>query len=309
MLGSKRVTTFIQDGEEYDVILEGERANSTSPTDLQNLYVRSDRSDDLIPLANLVTIQELADSPALNRYNRVRAITLESNLSDSLPLDEALTFLENLTDQVLPDVAIVDYKGQSRDFKSSGSSLIFVFLLGLAVTYLVLAAQFESFIHPFVILITVPTAVLGGLLGLVLAGGSLNLFSQIGLVMLIGLAAKNGILIVEFANQLRDRGMEFEEAILQAARTRLRPILMTGLTTAAGSIPLILASGAGSETRITIGVVVLGGISVATFLTIFLVPAAYVLIARGTSSPLTVQAELKKQQEIQPLPDTAQSVL
>ncbi|MCL4143272.1 UNVERIFIED_CONTAM: hypothetical protein GTU68_037225 [Idotea baltica] len=171
-------------------------------------------------------------------------------------------------------------------------------MLGLIITFLVLAAQFESYIHPLVIMLTVPTAILGGLLGLVITGGSINLYSQIGLVMLVGLSAKNGILIVEFTNQLRDRGESFDDALRHASITRLRPILMTGITTAAGSLPLILATGAGSETRETIGVVVLGGVLVSTFMTIYLVPAAYSIIARRTSSPDTVSRQLKQEMEL-----------
>jgi multidrug efflux pump len=295
MLGSRRVTTFIDRGEEYDVILEGERSTQNTANDLQNIFVRSARTSQLIPLSNLVRVAEHADSPSLNRYNRIRSITLEANLDDSLPLGEALDHLAGLVKEHLPPNVIIDYKGQSRDFTSSGTSLSFVFALGLIITFLVLAAQFESYVHPFVIMLTVPTAMFGGLLGLVLSGGSVNLYSQIGLIMLVGLSAKNGILIVEFANQLRDRGEDFDSAIRYAAVTRLRPILMTGITTAAGSLPLILASGAGSETRAAIGVVVLGGVLVSTFLTIFLVPAAYSVLARGTSSPEAVSRQLSSE--------------
>ncbi|MCI5065945.1 efflux RND transporter permease subunit [bacterium] len=297
MLGSKRVTTYIEEGEEYDVIIEGERSEQSTPLDLQNLYVRSERTEQLIPLGNLVELSEFADSPKLNRYNRIRAITLEANLSDSLSLGEALRYLEDLVKEKLPETAIVDYKGQSRDFKYSGSSIGFVFILGLVVTFLVLAAQFESYIHPFIIMLTVPTAAFGALSLLFVSGGTLNIYSQIGLVMLVGLAAKNGILIVEFANQLRDRGVEFDSAIMQAATARLRPILMTGITTAAGSLPLIIASGAGAETRQTIGIVILGGVTFATFFTVFLVPAAYSLFARGTESPEAVAHQLERERE------------
>lgn len=297
MLGSRRVTTYMEAGEEYDVIVEGDRLQQTSPSDLTNLYVRSDRTGRLIPLANLVQIEEYADSASLNRYNRIRAITLEANLEDDLSLGAALSHLERLVDEHLPESVVIDYKGQSRDFKFSASSLAFVFGLGLIVTFLVLAAQFESFIHPFVIMLTVPTAVFGGLIGLWVTDGTLNLYSQIGLVMLVGLSTKNGILIVEFANQLRDRGIEFEEALKQAARTRLRPILMTGITTAAGAVPLILAFGAGAETRQTIGIVVLAGVLVATFLTVMLVPAAYSVLARHTNSPDSVRRKLEAELE------------
>lgn len=292
MLGSKRVTTFVNEGEEYDVILEGERDSQRTPTNLQNIYVRSERTNQLIPLSNVVTLTEYAASPTLNRYNRIRAITIEANLEEHLALGEALAYLENLVAEKLPERVIIDYKGQSQDFKYSGESIFFVFVLGIIVTFLVLAAQFESYIHPFVIMLSVPTAMAGGVFGLFILGQSLNLFSQIGLVMLVGLSAKNGILIVEFANQLRDKGIAFDEALREAARTRLRPILMTGITTAAGSVPLLLASGAGAETRQTIGVVVLFGVLGATFLTIFLVPLGYSLLARRTGSPNAVRSRL-----------------
>lgn len=292
MLGSRRVTTYVDSGEEYDVILEGERDEQRTPANLENIYVRSARSGALIPLSNLVSVRELADSTTLNRYNRVRSITIEANLKDGFVLGEALDYLNQLAAENLPASAIIDYKGQSRDYLESGSSLAFVFILGIAVVFLVLAAQFESYVHPLVIILTVPLAVAGGLLGLFLTGGSLNIYSQIGLIMLVGLAAKNGILIVEFANQLRDEGTKFDAALEEAARVRLRPIIMTGITTVAGAIPLILAFGAGAETRMVIGVVVLSGVLVATFLTLFIVPVGYSLLARNTGSPGDVRRRL-----------------
>ncbi len=293
MLGSRSVTTFIDEGEEYDVILEGERDAQRTPTDLKNIYVRSDRTDELIPLSNIVTIEEYAASNTLNRYNRVRAITIEANLEDGYTLGQALDYLEELAREHLPDNVILDYKGESQDFKYSGGSILFIFLLGIAVVFLVLAAQFENYIHPLVIMLTVPLVVAGGLLGLYVTGNSLNIYSQIGLIMLVGLAAKNGILIVEFTNQLRDNGMEFSEAIMEAARTRLRPIVMTGITTAAGSVPLILSFGAGSETRAVIGIVVFTGVIAATFFTLFIIPVAYSLLARNTGSPGDVKRQLE----------------
>ncbi len=295
MLGSRRVTTYIDGGEEYDVIVEGERDAQRTPTSIENIYVRSDRTGALIPLSNLVTISEFADSRTLNRYNRVRAITLEANLADGYTLGEALTYLEGLAREILPPSAVIDYKGESQDFKESGDSLLFVFLLGIVVVFLVLAAQFESYIHPLIIILTVPLAIAGGLFGLYVTGNSLNIYSQIGLIMLVGLAAKNGILIVEFANQLRDQGAAFHDALLDASETRLRPILMTGITTAAGSIPLLLASGAGAETRIVIGTVVFSGVIAATVFTLFVVPAAYAVLARGTGSPGDVRRKLDAQ--------------
>lgn len=295
MMGEKNVTTFLDDGEEYDVIVEGEREEQSSLSDVNNIYVRSDRTDQLIPISNIVEIEEYGAAQTLSRYNRIRSITLEANLQDGYTIGEALEYLENIVRTELPSEAIIDYKGQSRDFVNSSSSMIFVFLLGLSVVFLVLAAQFESWVHPCVIMLTVPLAMGGGLLGLLLSGGSLNIYSQIGLIMLVGLAAKNGILIVEFANQLRDEGVRFSRAILEASDKRFRPIIMTGLTTVAGSVPLVLASGAGAETRITIGVVVLAGVLVATFFTLIIVPVAYSLIARGTGSPEDVAKEIDRQ--------------
>jgi multidrug efflux pump len=297
MLGSRRVTTYIDAGEEYDVILEGERATQRTPNDLQNIYVRSERSGTLIPLSNLVRLEEFADSIRLNRYNRVRAITLEANLAEGVALGDALTSLERLVKEHLPGNVIIDYKGQSQDYKFAGESIVFTFVLGMVVVFLVLAAQFESWVHPLVIMLTVPLAMAGALLGLYLTGQTLNLYSQIGLIMLVGLAAKNGILIVEFANQLRDAGRPSRDALVEAAEVRLRPIVMTGITTAAGSIPLLLSSGAGTETRVVIGTVILSGILAATLFTLLVVPVAYDRMARYTGSPQRVRRRLEAELE------------
>ncbi|BAJ01891.1 efflux RND transporter permease subunit [Shewanella violacea] len=293
MLGSRLVTTFMREGKEYDVIIEGNRDNQNTARDLENIYVRSDRTQVLIPLSNLVSVEEFADASRLNRYNRMRAITIEANLAEGYSLGEALDYLNEISDTYLPAEAVISYKGQSLDYQNSGSSMYFVFALALGIVFLVLAAQFESFIHPMVIMLTVPLATLGALIGLYLTDQSLNIYSQIGIIMLVGLAAKNGILIVEFANQLRDRGLEFEQAIIQAASQRLRPILMTGITTAAGAIPLVMAQGAGAETRFVIGVVVLSGILVATLFTLLVIPVAYSLFARNSSSPEAVARALE----------------
>jgi len=297
MLGSRQVTTYIDEGQEYYILLEGERDAQRSPTDIQNIYVRSERSGELIPLSNLVSLVEYADSIKLNRYNRVRSITLEANLADGYSLGEALSYMEGLVEEYLPGEAIIDYKGQSRDYKFSSESLVFIFMLGLLVVFLVLAAQFESWIHPFIIMLTVPFAMTGALFGLYITGQTLNLYSQIGLIMLVGLSAKNGILIVEFANQLRDQGREVHEALIEAADTRFRPIIMTGITTAAGSVPLLVSSGAGTETRFVIGVVILSGVIVGTLFTLFIVPAAYDLVGKFTRSPQAVAQQLEKELE------------
>ena len=295
MMGSRRVTTYIEEGEEYDVIVEGERSIQNTPTSVENIYIRSNRSDDLIPLSNLVFMQEFADSPTLNRYNRVRAITLEANLAEGYSLGEALAYMENLAAEHLPERAIIDYKGQSQDFKYYGGSIFFTFLMGLLIVYLVLAAQFESYVHPMTIMLTVPLAIFGALVGMAIFDVTMNIYTRIGLIMLVGLAAKNGILIVEFANQLRDEGLSIREALHEASVTRLRPIVMTGITTAAGSIPLVLSFGAGSETRAAIGVVILFGAIAATLFTLFAVPAAYQLLARYTQSPEATARQLEKE--------------
>lgn len=293
LLGSRTVTTFIQDGEEYDVIVESDYDRKRTFNDLTNIYVRSERTNELIPLSNLVTLEEIADSGTLNRYNRIRAITIESNLAEGYRLSEALDWLDEAAARVVPEAAVISYKGESLDLRESGSSAIFVFILALIVVFLVLAAQFESFVHPVTIMLTVPVAVAGGLFGLWMTGQAQNIYTQIGTIMLIGLAAKNGILIVEFINQLRDEGQDFDSAVLDGSVRRLRPIVMTGFTTVMGSLPLIITSGAGSETRIVIGTVILFGVAVAALFTLVVVPLAYRLLARKTSSPDTQRKRLE----------------
>lgn len=292
MLGSRRVTTYVEDGEEYDVILEGERDRQRTPAALENIYVRSERTGALIPLSNVVRLEELADSNTLNRYNRVRSITIEANVAEGATLGSVLDYLETTAREILPAEVIIDYKGQSKDYREAGQAVLFVFILGLIIVFLVLAAQFESYVHPVIIMLTVPLDIAGGVFGMWFTGGTLNLYSQVGLIVLVGLAAKNGILIVEFANQLRDEGMAFDAALREASRVRLRPIIMTGITTAAGTVPLVFAFGAGAETRIVIGIVVLCGVVLSTLLTVFIIPLGYDLLARRTGSPGDVARRL-----------------
>ncbi|MBI1359406.1 MAG: MMPL family transporter [Alphaproteobacteria bacterium] len=300
MMGSLRVGTFLENGREHYVIFEGDRSEQATPNDIQNIYVRSSRTQQLIPLSNLVKIESQADSRRLNRYNRVRAITISATLDPGVSIGTALDKMEATARRVLPAEAVIDYKGQSLDYKRAGSSITFVFAFGILVVFLVLAAQFESWIHPFVIMLCVPATIGGGLLGIYLTGNTLNIYSQIGLIMLVGLAAKNGILIVEFANQLRDQGVEFNAALREAALTRFRPILMTSLTAIAGALPLIFSEGAGSETRSVIGVVIFFGVTAATGVTLVLVPAAYSLLARRTGSPRDVERRLAKEERDSP---------
>ncbi|MDH5255778.1 MAG: efflux RND transporter permease subunit, partial [Gammaproteobacteria bacterium] len=250
-----------------------------------NIYVRSERSGQLVPLANLVQIEEVAGPKELKRFNQLRSITLTASLVPGYSLGEAVKYMEKLIATELPPDATIAFDGEARELKESGSAVFLTFGLALIIVFLVLAAQFESFRHPFIIMLTVPLALTGGLVGLWLFGSSINVYSQIGAIMLIGLAAKNGILIVEFANQLRDRGVEFMEAIVSAAAVRLRPVVMTSLCTAFGAVPLILAAGAGAESRRTLGATVFFGVTISVFLTLYLIPALYVLIARKTRSP------------------------
>lgn len=300
MLGSRRVTTYLDRGEEYDVILQAEDADRRTPGDIENLYVRASKSGELVPLSSLVTVSEGADAATLNRFNRLRSITISANLAPGYTLGEALIYLRSVAEETLPTEARIDYKGQSRELQESSSSVLMTFALALLVVFLVLAAQFESFIHPLIIMLTVPLAVVGALLGLELSGGSLNIYSQIGIVMMVGLAAKNGILIVEFANQLRDAGASVEEAIREAARLRLRPIVMTSISTVIGVLPLILGGGAGAESRMAIGVVVFAGVLFSTVLTLGVVPTFYRLLAPYTRSPEAVTQTLEALGEAQP---------
>jgi multidrug efflux pump len=299
MMGSRRVTTFVRGGEEYDVIVQANKVLRASPADLSAIQVRT-RSGGLVPLSNLVTLKEIAEPGSLNRFNRLRSITISMGLAPGYRMGEAIDWMKQAVAEELPQQAQIDWKGESREYQAAGGAVLLTFALALLVVYLVLAAQFESFIHPFVIMLTVPLGVLGALLGLWLSGGTLNLFSQIGIVMLVGLAAKNGILIVEFANQLRDEGRSIHEAIVESCTVRLRPILMTSIATVVGAIPLVIAGGPGSASRATIGVVVIFGVSFSTLLSLFVVPAFYSLLAKYTRSPEAVAHELEKLEAVTP---------
>ena len=292
MMGSRRVTTFVDNGEEYDVMLQAGRAVRATPADLAAIQVRG-RDGALIPLSNLVKIDEMAEAGSLNRFNRLRAITISAGLAPGYRMGDAIAWTEQVVKEELPASAQIDWKGESREFRKAGGAVLITFAMALLVVYLVLAAQFESFLHPLVIMLTVPLGVAGALLGLWLGGSTLNLFSQIGIVMLVGLAAKNGILIVEFANQLRDEGRDVREAILESCAVRLRPILMTSVATIVGAIPLVVAGGPGSASRSTIGIVVIAGVAFSTLLSLFVVPAFYRVIAPYTRSPEALKRKLE----------------
>ncbi len=297
MLGSRIVTTYVDRGREHNVVLMGADADRSSTDDLSNLYVRSSLTGKLVPLSNLVVISEMAGPSNLKRFDRMRSITVSASLAEGARLGEAIDKLYKVALETLPASARLSWNGESEDYLNSGSSLYLTFALALLIVFLVLSAQFESFINPMIILVTVPLALTGALLGLWAYGSSLNVFSQIGAILLIGLSAKNGVLIVEFANQLRDRGMRFREAIVEAASVRLRPILMTSACTTFGALPLLLGTGAGAEARQPIGIVVVYGVAISAILTLFVVPALYVLFARSTSSPQHVSRAIDRLRE------------
>ncbi|GAB6068935.1 efflux RND transporter permease subunit [Thiomicrorhabdus hydrogeniphila] len=294
LLGSKKVTTYQYKGEEIDIYLKADHKWFTSPKDLDSIYLRSATTDKMVPLSSVISYTTSGVASTLNRYNRVRSMTLSANLQDGYSLDQALDFLNKITRATLPPEAIIDYKGQSRDFKTSSNAFYMVFILGILVIFLVLAAQFESFIHPMVILLTVPLALVGGLFALLAFNMTLNIYSQIALVLLLGLATKNGILIVEFTNQLRDKGYNTYHALVSATQLRLRPILMTAITTIAGTLPLIFSSGAGAETRYILGIVLFFGVAFSTLLSLFIIPSAYAIMAKNSGSPLASTHKLEK---------------
>ncbi len=279
LLGGRQVTRFKREGEQYDVIVKLRDEERREPGDLSSIYVRGNDGQ-LIQLSNLVRVRETVAPKNLNHFNRLRSATLSANIAPGYSLGEALAFMEQTAEETLPPGTQTSLDGQSRELKESGATLYLTFVLALLFIYLVLAAQFESFIDPFIIILTVPLAVAGALLALKLSGGTLNVYSQIGLVMLVGLITKHGILIVDFANKLRERGHDVRSAVIEAASLRLRPILMTTAAMVLGALPLALASGAGAESRQPIGWVIVGGLLLGTLLTLFIIPAVYTLVSR-----------------------------
>jgi multidrug efflux pump len=279
MLGSRQVTRFKREGKQYDVIVQLDDKDRARPADLTAIYVRG-RDGALVQLSNLVNLHETVAPKELNHFNRQRAAIISANIASGYTLGEALTFLEKTAGEVIGRSGSTELDGQSREFRESGQQLLLIFLLALAFIYLVLSAQFESFVGPFVIMLTVPLGVIGALAALHFTDGSLNVYSKAGLVMLIGLVTKNGILIVEFANQLRAKGKDKIEAVIEAAALRLRPILMTSLATILGAVPLAMATGAGAESRQPIGWVIVGGVLAGTLLTLLIIPTFYTLLVR-----------------------------
>lgn len=282
LLGGRQVTRFKREGEQYDVIVRLVDEERRTPQDISGIYVRGS-GDKLIPLASLITTRENTTLKQLNHFNRLRSAMVTANLAPSYSLGEALDYLEKVAREDLPPSAKTELDGESKEFRESSSSLVAIFALAIIFIYLVLSAQFESFVDPFIILLTVPLGMTGALIALKLSGGSLNVYSEIGLVMLVGLITKNGILIVEFANQLREKGKGIREAVVESASLRLRPILMTTFAMIFGATPLALATGAGAESRSQVGWVIVGGLALGTMLTLFVIPTAYTLLARQSA--------------------------
>lgn len=277
LLASNKVTTFAKDGLTYDVILQAEKSYRVNKNSLDNIFIKSS-SGSLIPLSNLVVYEDTSTSLTLQRINRMPSTIFSASLTPGYPLGDALNDITNLSKNSLPGNARISYSGQSKDYFESGNSLEITILFAILVVYLVLSAQFESFRNPLSIILTVPIALTAGLYTLFLTGTTINVYSQIGFLMLIGLIAKNGILVVEFANQLRKEGMGVEQAIFESSMIRLRPVLMTTISTLLGAVPLILSMGAGAESRYSMAIVVFGGILLSSLITLYLIPALYRLI-------------------------------
>jgi multidrug efflux pump len=292
LLGGRQVTRYNQNGEQYDVIVQVAPGDRRTSGDLNDIYIRG-HNGAMIQLSNLVRVRETVAPNELNRFNQFRSVTITGNIAPGYSLGEGLDFLESAVERLLPPSVRYDFSGESREFKEAGSSLLFVFILALGFIFLVLSAQFESFVDPLIIMLTVPLSMTGALIALNLSGGTLNIYSQIGLVTLIGLISKHGILIVEFANQLQDQGKPIREAVIEAAVLRLRPILMTTCAMVAGAIPLALATGAGAQSRQEIGWVIVGGMTFGTLLTLFVVPTAYTLLARDRSKARAHDEEIE----------------
>ena len=295
LLGGRQVTRFKRDGEQYDVMVQVANVDRRNPEDLRRIYVRGSRGD-MVPLSNLIQVRETVAPKELNHFNQLRSATISAHLLPGYTIGEGLDFLDKAAADILQGQAQTDYAGQSREFKESTSDIYITFLLALAFIYLVLSAQFESFRDPLIIMLTVPLSMTGALLALWWSGGTLNIYSQVGLVTLIGLITKHGILIVEFSNQLRAAGKPILEAVVESAGLRLRPILMTTGAMVLGAVPLAIATGAGAESRQDIGWVIVGGLLVGTFFTLFVIPVVYTYLA----GPVNLEAHQPAEERAKP---------
>jgi HAE1 family hydrophobic/amphiphilic exporter-1/multidrug efflux pump len=297
LYGGKTVTKFNKLGKEYPIILQQYLADRKDQESLSKIFVRSENSGKLISLANLVNFKEEGSANKLSRYNRQRAVTISANISENYTLSEAIKYLEKTIAEIAPENQVT-WKGKSEELKETSNELYIIFALALLTAYLVMAATFNSFIHPFIIVLTVPLAVFGGLVFILFLNSSINIFSQIALVILIGISTKNSILIVEYANQLRTVGNNIENAVKEACDLRFRPIIMTSLSTMIAMIPLVIGNigpGAGEGSRLTVGATILGGMLISTFFTLYVTPTMYVALAKNTKRIDAVDIELKKQ--------------
>ncbi len=308
MFGEREVSQYVDRGVEYAIIMQARAEDRSGPSDLKNVFVRTGSgttvgnfgaNSEMVPLSNFVSLTEVAGPQGLNRLDRIRSITIQGTPAPGVSLGEALAVLEQAAKDVLPPDVKIGYNGQSKEFKQTSSSIYVTFGVALLVVFLVLAAQFESWVAPITIMLAVPLALTGGLAALLMTGQTLNVYSQIGMILLIGIMTKNGILIVEFTNQLREEGKPLREAVLEASVTRLRPILMTSIATVLGAVPLMISTGAGAESRQAIGTVIVGGVSLSTIFTLFIVPSLYLLIGGFTKPRNFIAEELEKQEREQ----------
>jgi len=297
LYGGKTVTKFNKLGKEYPIILQQYLKDRRDKESLSKIYVRSETSGNLISLANLVDFKEEGSANKLSRYNRQRAVTISANISENYTLAEAIKYLEKTMAKAAPDKQIT-WKGKSEELKETSNELYIIFALALLTAYLVMAATFNSFIHPFIIILTVPLAVFGGLVFILFLNSSINIFSQIALVILIGISTKNSILIVDYANQLRTAGKNIENAVKEACELRFRPIIMTSISTMIAMMPLVIGNigpGAGEGSRLAVGSTILGGMIISTFFTLYVTPTMYLILAKNTKRIDAIDIELKKQ--------------
>ena len=297
LYGGKRVTTFNRLGKEYPIIIQQYLADRRDKDGISKIYVRSETNGKLISLANLVSFSQEGAAKELARYNRQRAVTISANINEGYTLTEAINFLENTMSEVAPQNQIT-WKGKSEEVKETSNELLLIFALALLTAYLVMAATFNSFIHPFIIVLTVPLAIFGGLTFILFLNSSINIFSQIALIILIGISTKNSILIVDYANQIRTTGKNIEAAVKDACSIRFRPIIMTSLSTMIAMVPLVIGNigpGAGEGSRLAVGSTILGGMIISTFFTLYVTPSMYLALAKNTKRIDAVDLELKTQ--------------
>jgi HAE1 family hydrophobic/amphiphilic exporter-1/multidrug efflux pump len=297
LYGGKRVTTFNKLGKEYPIILQQYLSDRRNKDGISKIFVRSDTTGKLISLVNLVNFEEEGAAKELARYNRQRAVTISANISENYTLSEAIKYLENIMTEVSPQSQIT-WKGKSEEIKETSNELFIIFALALLTAYLVMAATFNSFMHPFIIVLTVPLAIFGGLVFILFFNSSINIFSQIALVILIGISTKNSILIVDYANQIRTTGKNIETAVKEACSIRFRPIIMTSLSTMIAMVPLVIGNigpGAGEGSRLAVGATILGGMIISTFFTLYVTPTMYLSLAKNTKRIDAVDIELKKE--------------